>query len=197
MSIFTKIAKVFLYMIVFGITYAFFVDFGKSYISHERNYYIAQNSATYVSKFSTKNEDLADFTEKAGSLANAKTSLSKYFDMQYVSLGYERKYVSAPLPYQFKAVYYPKKFNVDTNIYEGPIFVRAKLYGFEGAPPSPYNSKDQGLIIVNIEQKIPATIRNFMSANGVKLGGNDIDYEGFFGYYSIIAEHSFSINVVK
>ena len=56
--------------------------------------------------------------------------------------------------------------------------------------------------MMNVEQKIPMSLRKLYKDAGVALkpsdsGSNGVDFEGFWGYYSIESKHAFSINVVK
>ncbi|WP_339232653.1 hypothetical protein MKY25_02200 [Geobacillus sp. FSL W8-0032] len=55
---------------------------------------------------------------------------------------------------------------------------------------------------MNIEQKVPTSLRKLMQAFKVSLKTdenpvNGVDFEGFWGYYSIISEHAFSTSIVQ
>lgn len=205
MEVFPKIAKLFLYML-FGFAVFFFVfDLGKSYIASTENTYIAANASNYVSKFIIQEEDLLVFDKETMELDVVKQSLDEYFDMQYLNLGYDRadgKDMSGGNrgDHQYKAIYYPKGWGDDDHMWLGPVIVRAKLYGFPGLPVVEESKK--GMIVVNVEHKVPSSMRNYMKLQKIEIdagegqaGGKDFD--GFWGYYSIISQYSFKVNIVQ
>jgi hypothetical protein len=200
MTVFTKISKMFLILLLGSAVFLFAVDTGKVYIAEGSNTYISKNSSSYVAKFTVKEEELLNYNLDTLELQAAKNALGEYFDTQYENLGYHK--VNTPgsvSDYQFKAVYYPDGYGTDDHMWLGPVFVRAKLYNFPGLPTT---SGPKGEIVVNIEQKIPAGMRKLIKSSGGKLdsgeGNSDgTDYEGFWGYYTVESQYSFKVNIVQ
>lgn len=205
MEVFSKIGKIFLYMILGFTIFMFIMDLGKGHMANLTNTYIASSSSNYVSKFVIEEEDLLVFDKTLMTADDVKKSLSEYFDLQYTNLNYvradDKDRVGGSLGnYQFKAIYYPEGWADDTHQWLGPIIVRAKLYGFPGLGDN-VSEEDKGKIVVNIEQKVPAGMRNFMIANGIELDAGEgradgKDFDGYWGYYDIISQYAFKVNVI-
>lgn len=203
MQPFVGISKFTLVALLVASLYGYFLDMGKAFMTYSQNDYIARNAASYMTNFGVEEKDLLEYDEKAVNINDVKDALLKYFDLQYENMGYERvEYGGSGIANNyFKAVYFPTGWNRDDHMWLGPIYVRAKLYGFDGAPASPVGG-DGGFIVVNIEQKVPTSLRKLMKSFNVSLKTgenpvNGVDFEGFWGYYSIISEHAFSTSIVK
>lgn len=200
MSLFYKMAKFLLILLVGSVIFLYFIDIGKMYIASSTNTYVSKNSSTYVAKFSVKEEDLLEFNLETLELDVAKKAVEEYFDIQYENLGYTKAANDNSLgDYQFKAVYMPNGYGDDDHFWLGPIYVRAKFYNFPGLPAT---SGPKGEIVVNIEQKIPAGVRKLLRDSNAKLdvgeGNSDgTDYEGYWGYYSVPIQYSFKVNIVQ
>lgn len=201
MKIFESMAKIMLYTLIITIIYSISFDFGKAYLAHSKNYFIAGNAATYVTKFSVDPEKLQDFEQKSLSLTEAKNTVEDYYKKQYENQGFVLTRSAMSGMNRHIMEFYPKNNRTKTgHSFQGPIFVRTIYYGFEGTPASPYGGQD-GLVMMNIEQKIPTSLMALYKSYDVEInyedGANGRDFEGFSGYYSIESFKAFSLNVVK
>lgn len=184
----------------------FMIDFGKIFVAESRNGYVASNAASYVNTFSVDANKLLemDYGEEYLSLGEVKDSLTKFMTEYFTNTGYVLVSSGGSLANnQFKMVFSPDVPIENREMWEGEVFVRAKFYGFNGTPNLPGHVGDkEGLIRINIEQKIPSGMRGFLMKSGMPLRSpenpvNDLDYEGYIGYYSVISEKGFTINIVK
>lgn len=198
MDIFPKIAKTILIMIIGIIIYSFLNDFGRMYVAESQNSYIARNSSSYTSKFTVDEKELADYKEYSITSEDASKTLKEYFDLQYKNLGYTLK-SSNGTNNKMKLVYVPKdrKIEGEEEEYEnyGPIYVRIITEGFDGTS-NRLGENGVGLVIINIEQKVPSSLRNMLKTMGTTTEVTD-DYEGFWGYYSVVQDYAFTMNVLK
>lgn len=195
MDIFPKIAKTILIVIIGIIIYSFVTDFGKTFVVDSQNSYIARNASSYTSKFTVDEKVLLEFKEKSITTADASKTLQDYFDMQFKNLGYSP--AGATTGSKMKLVYTPDAYRLaDGQNYShlGPVYVRIMIEGFDGTV-SRLGDPGVGLIIINIEQKIPTSFRSLLKSMGNTT--TVADNEGFWGYYSVENEYAFTMNVLK
>lgn len=207
MNVFSKIAFFLLYSLIGVTVFLFVMDFGKIFLAHSSNNYVAMNTTSYVNTFSVDAEKLleADYGEEYVDLADVQDNLAYFLKTHYKNAGFkvEHDHVAGSEGNTFKMVFSPDVDSHNKTLWAGDVFARAKFYGFEGTPDIPGEAgSKQGLIRINIEQKIPAGMRNFMVNNGIPLRSVENpstgeDYEGFIGYYSVESETAFTINIVK